>query len=206
MLALALGHEQVNHPHDPSSCSHRCFVATYQVWGAGQMEAQHPTDLADPLSFWCYKYTSVDAVICNLLPTNSPFSSHACIRPPGLFCLRYCAALTFCLCLFESRPRSWVLLFASRAPQSPTTPLCVVYQSRDLLPRLLLLPVGRYMGHGCHILSNLSFSISLLLSSLFTLYCVLHMCIVFTSVACCISTHISLQRHQRNSFKCCMLQ
>lgn len=107
MLVLAQGHEQVNYPHDLSSCSHHCHLPGV---AHGQMEAQHPTDTADLPPFWCYKCTLVDVVICNLQPTNSPLSLYAGIRPPGLFRLHSCAALTFCLCLFEFRPRSRVLV------------------------------------------------------------------------------------------------
>lgn len=165
----ALRHEQVTYPHDPSSCSHHCFVfATSQVWRVGQMETQHPTDTTDPAQFWCYKCTLLDGVICYLLPANSPLSSYACIRPPGSFHLRSCAALTFCLCLFESRPRRSVG-FCKQSSAVLYHPLSVVYQSQDPLPRLLLhrsmwaVTWSRVSYPQC----NLSFCISVLFSSLF---------------------------------------
>lgn len=128
----------------------------------GQMDAQHPTDPADLPPFSCYKCTSENAVICNPQPTNSPLSSYACVRPPGLFCLHFCAALTFCLCLFESLPRSWVLVFRVEL-HSPVLPApCSVSKSwppptSDSTPCGLLL----YMDHGCHIIRVISLSPSL---------------------------------------------
>lgn len=93
------------------------------------------------------------AISCQLTP-RSP--SQSCIRPTSCSHLCSCAALTFCLCLFESRPRSWVLVFASSAPQS-THKLSVVYQSQDLIPRLIPLQAVAG-GHECHIISVVSLS------------------------------------------------
>lgn len=137
----------------------------------GQMEAQHPNDPADRPPFWCYKCTLVDGIISNLEPTHSPLPSYACVRPPGLFRLRFCAALTSCLCLFESRPRSRVLVLRVELHIPVTPAVCSVSKSWPP-PTSAATPCG--LLHGPRVSypqSNLSLSPSLFFLRL--LHCIL---------------------------------
>lgn len=193
MLVLAQGHEQVNYPHDPSSCSHHHHLPGV---AHGQMEAQHPTAPADLPPFWFYKCITVDAVICNLQPTNSPRSSYACIRPPGLFRLCFCAALTFCLCLFESRPRSGVLVL--RAERHSPIPPAVRGVSKWGPPPTSAATPCRLL-HGPRVSypqCNLSFFV-LLLSSLFFPHC-LYLCSISPLIS-----HSSVLRETILKVVCC---
>lgn len=78
--------------------------------------------------FGGYKCVSMHCITCTIQPTTSPLSSWACIRTAGLP-LHFCAALTFCLCLFECHPRTRVLDLQVKLYSRVTQAVCGVSKS-----------------------------------------------------------------------------